>query len=1394
MFLAGSSFCEFSILESGGEWSMSTTPSAGPPPSPAETSWVLEMGEDRYEKMAKMVEKSLGTRFPQVEIRFVDLAITADVPVSTSSSDVPTLWTAFSQRWLNMCHKKATMKKEILKPHTGSFKPRSMTLVLGQPQSGKSSLMKILSGRFPISKNVHVDGRITYNGEDRADILPRLPQLIAYTNQRDAHYPTLTVEETFQFANDCAGKFGDKIARSLNKGTAAENEQAKAAVKTIFDNMPKFIMAEMGLSHCAKTIVGNGMLRGVSGGERKRVTTGEMKFGGKLVSLLDEISTGLDAASTYDIVKAHRHMAKHMHRTIVISLLQPPPEVLDLFDNILILNDGHVMYHGPRESVLAYFESLGFVCPPRRDVADFLLDLGTEQQKDYVSNAALLSPKNLMNNIWSAAAGAVAGTGTGKFQVPQTPAEFGAKFRESSIFKTMVAQVEGAHDAAHFNSNLLIETYHQTFWESTNTVMRRQFRLLVRNTAFIKGRFMMVLVMGLIYGTVFYQMNQGLPQVVLGLAFTSILFIAIGQAAQMPTFMEYRHVFYKQRGANFYRTASYVLSNSLAMVPFAIGESIVFGSIVYWMAGFASDISAFIFFLVILFLANLSFASWFFFLSSAAPNLLIAQPVSFISILIYVLFAGFIIIRPNIPDYFIWLYWINPLSWCFHALAVNQYRTSAFSHCTFNGIDFCKITNDPTMTFGRYSLEQYGLEPGFEWIIYAIVYLGALYLVFSSMSCFFLEFRRFESPEGTSIVVEEMPEETDDNYQLYPTTPRASSNGTEVVADAAAPQVAAVALTFQDLWYTVTTKEKEDIHLLKGITGYAYPGTTTALMGSSGAGKTTLLDVLAGRKTSGTIQGRVLLNGFPATPLAISRTTGYCEQMDNHCESATFREALEFSAFLRQSSDVSDEDKRKSVDEAIKLLDLYAIADKMIKGSSVEQMKRLTIGVELAAQASILFLDEPTSGLDARAAKRIMAGLKEIAKSGRTIVCTIHQPSSEVFNMFDNLLLMKRGGQMVFFGPLGPGSVNLQNYLEGIPGTKPLLPGFNPATWMLDVIGAGVAGATEGPVTDFAVAYENSAIKRQANQVITETSHEGAKEMTFKHKRAAAPRVQLAYVCDRFFKMYWRTPSYNLIRMQLYTFLAIFLGIVFCRSEYHSFGGVNGGIGVIFLSTLFVGIIGFNSVLPLLAAERASYYRERACQTYNALWYFVGSTLAEIPYVFLSTTLFTVIFYPFVGFKDFGAGVWYGVHLSLFVLMQVYFGELMICALPSLEVAAIMGSFLMSLFNLFMGFNPPGSQIPAGYQWLYTIVPPRHTMSILASIVFKCESPDDMGCQAMTNVSPQILRQFNVTHLSASEFVANMFDMKYEDRWNHMYFILGYIVLFRILALLCLRYVNHQKR
>uniref|UniRef100_K3WED0 ABC-2 type transporter transmembrane domain-containing protein n=1 Tax=Globisporangium ultimum (strain ATCC 200006 / CBS 805.95 / DAOM BR144) TaxID=431595 RepID=K3WED0_GLOUD len=139
------------------------------------------------------------------------------------------------------------------------------------------------------------------------------------------------------------------------------------------------------------------------------------------------------------------------------------------------------------------------------------------------------------------------------------------------------------------------------------------------------------------------------------------------------------------------------------------------------------------------------------------------------------------------------------------------------------------------------------------------------------------------------------------------------------------------------------------------------------------------------------------------------------------------------------------------------------------------------------------------------------------------------------------------------------------------------------------------------------------------------------------------------------------------------------------------------GIGMVFLSTVFCGTVPFFSVLPVAFAERSSFYRERASQTYNALWYFFGISVVEIPYVFASMLVFTLIFFPAVGFTGFQMGVLYWLNSSLLILMQTHTGQLLAFALPTQELALLPSVLFNTVFFVFMGFNPPASAIPSGF-------------------------------------------------------------------------------------------------
>ncbi|KAE8896429.1 hypothetical protein PF003_g19838 [Phytophthora fragariae] len=324
---------------------------------PATPAISLESGESMLAKgpeelnrfMASTLEPAISSEMPQLEVRYKNLSVTADITITedvTAKSELPTLFNTVAKAFARVSPMRRVVRKEIIKNASGVFKPGTITLVLGQPGSGKSALMKMLSGQFPVESNITVEGEITYNGVAQNEIIKCVPQFVEYVPQTDRHFATLTTRETLEYAHTfVGGGLVEKGAETFAKGSVEENLAALEAAKAYYKNYPDIVIGQLGLQDCENTVIGNALVRGVSGGERKRVTTGEMEFGMKYVSLMDEISTGLDSAATYDIICTQRNIAKTLHKAVAISLLQPAPEVFALFDYVLIMNEGEVMLH-----------------------------------------------------------------------------------------------------------------------------------------------------------------------------------------------------------------------------------------------------------------------------------------------------------------------------------------------------------------------------------------------------------------------------------------------------------------------------------------------------------------------------------------------------------------------------------------------------------------------------------------------------------------------------------------------------------------------------------------------------------------------------------------------------------------------------------------------------------------------------------------------------------------------------------------------------------------------------------------------------------------------------------------------------------------------------------------
>lgn len=433
---------------------------------------------------------------------------------------------------------------------------------------------------------------------------------------------------------------------------------------------------------------------------------------------------------------------------------------------------------------------------------------------------------------------------------------------------------------------------------------------------------------------------------------------------------------------------------------------------------------------------------------------------------------------------------------------------------------------------------------------------------------------------------------------------------------------------------------------------------------------------------------------------------------------------------MRLPGTVSKEDREKWVDTVLDLLELRPIENLMVGtpstgGMSFEQKKRVSIGVELAANPAILFLDEPTTGLDSRAAQVVMRGIRRVAASGRSVVCTIHQPSFPIFNMFDALLLLKRGGKTVFFGQLGENCKNLVEFFEAAPEVSPIKPQVNPATWMLDVIGAGTSVATKN--VDYHVYYTESALC-EANEV-------HAIELSSPVEGLPAPPdvsdgeyvtsfgYQFLRLWYRQTIAYWRTPGYNLTRVVISLIVAGIFGSAYPQQNYNNYLNCIARIGVIYITTLFVGVIGMQTVVPVAFDERPAYYRERQCNMYSAGIYTIVTTLVEIPYLIITSLAFVLPFFYIVGFNHVGniaeKFMYYWLFVCLYIATLVTLGQMCVAVSPTRQISNVIASVTSVFYSMFSGYMIQPQNIPQFWTFVYWLNPLHYAFEGIVVTQFK---------------------------------------------------------------------------
>ncbi|GJN37307.1 hypothetical protein PR202_gb26244 [Eleusine coracana subsp. coracana] len=1025
---------------------------------------------------------AVNIEFPKIEVRYEDLTVDAYVHVgSRALPTIPNFICNMTEAFLRhlRIYRGGRVKLPILDNISGIIRPSRMTLLLGPPSSGKTTLLLALAGR--LGPGLKMSGDITYNGHRLNEFVPQ--RTSAYVSQQDWHTSEMTVRETLEFAGRCQGvgiKYDmlvELLRREKNAGIKPD-EDLDVFMKVGYVTRALCIQKNNWLDICADTIVGDEMIKGISGGQKKRLTTGELLVGDARVLFMDEISTGLDSATTYQIIKYLRHSTHALDGTTIISLLQPAPETYELFDDVILIAEGQIVYQGPREYAVDFFAAMGFRCPERKNV------LSKKDQQQY----------------WC------------HYDYPYqfvTVSKFAEAFKTFIIGKRLHEELAVPYNR-HRNhpAALSKSSYGVKRMELLKTNFQWQ-RLLMKRNSFI-------------YVFKFIQL--------------SVLCKPLYPKMKFGTGI---------RGGRMIERTKLTFTKHIDCIPF--------------------------------------------------PGLNLKEQKGMV-----------------LP--------FQPLSMCFRN--INYYV--------------------------------------------------------------------------------DVPEE----------------------------------LKRQGI-------AEDRLQLLVDVTGAFRPGILTALVGVSGAGKTTLMDVLAGRKTGGLIEGSITISGYPKNQETFTRISGYCEQNDVHSPCLTVIESLLYSACLRLPSHVDADTQRAFVEEVMELVELNPLSGALVglpgvNGLSTEQRKRLTIAVELVANPSIVFMDEPTSGLDARSAAIVVRTVRNIVNTGRTIVCTIHQPSIDIFESFDELLFMKRGGQLIYAGPLGSKSRNLVEFFEAIPGLPKIRDGYNPAAWMLEVTSSQMEHILG---VDFADYYRQSKLFQQTKEIVEALSkpNNESKELTFATKYAQP-------FCAQYTACLWKQ---NLSETQHDIFNAM---------------------GAMYAAVLFIGITNATSVQPVISIERSVSYRERAAGMYSALPFAFSLVTVEFPYILVQSLIYGTIFYSLGSFEWTAAKfLWFLFFMYFTLLYFTFYGMMTTAITPNHTVAPIIAAPFYTLWNLFSGFMIPRKRIPVWWRWYYWANPVSWTLYGLLTSQFG-------------DLDQPLLLADGVSSTTVVDFLEQHFGFRYDFLGVVAAMVAGFCVLFALVS------------
>eukprot|EP00474_Spongospora_subterranea_P000873 CRZ01331.1 hypothetical protein [Spongospora subterranea] len=1143
----------------------------------------------------------------------------------------------------------------------------SLLAIMGGSGSGKTTLLKVMAGR---TAGLKISGDVFFNGKRLSEEIRQ--RSMGYVHQQDTLLPYLSVRDTLRYAARL------RLPQSLS--TADRNDLVEK------------VILELGLKDCSTTMIGDEWKKGISGGEKRRVSVATQLLVNPSVIFMDEPTTGLDAFSAKSLVETLVSLCKR-GRTIIVSIHQPRSDIFSLFNQVVLLAKGRLVYAGSRETVFSYFNILGCHVPDGVNGADFLIDISTV---DLRAEDTLLTSR-------------------------------------ARVAKLIDAWHSESHTSTFTKSDFDASGLNASYPDGVKALCQirvlsgRFFVNMISDRLTVLGTFAQMLFLSLAIGLIFFQLDES-PAGLLARksalyiisslqSYLSLMFIIWKLCNEMI-------VFDRERMDRMYSVFAYLCSWFLVNTVLYFVLAVCFSLIVYPMVGFRSDhlifhFSIFCLCILMLQLVTISFAFLCVSISrDFALSSLIANGIfTFIS-----LSSGFFIPINAIPVYLKWIQHIGYVSYCLQIFASNEFDGNEYN-CP-------SIPPGSPGCSGNAMLLQLGFVAN---IIFPFFMLVVLF--FSMMIIAALILQLFPKGRGSHSNKYESSFAAN-GFQIEPPAQIAPIN-----------TVPAVTVEVDNLSYTLHRRQMFSrstvvIPVLQSINARFSPGKLTAIMGASGCGKSTFLQLLHCKqpRVNSSITwdsaGRILHNGVMLSANQVEKVTASVRQEDSHLLPAlTARETLYYAAMLRLPH-LQKKERVAKAEAVITELQLSECANTAVggpkcKGLSGGEKRRVSVGLAMLTDPAVLLLDEPTSGLDAATAKSMIMSLKAIALSGRTVVCTIHQPRSDIVPFFDYVLLLAHGGLVVFFGTIPEMIGHFTNM--GFP--MPQL--TNPADFAIDLASIDLRNKdSEDASSSRVVSLVNAwAVITTPN---TLSVFAGSGNLQRLHKKSMSSLLAMPLLLSRSLRNISRQVEVIFARLMQMVTLGLVLAAYFTPLGHDQASATN-RIGLLQQtgSLVFIGMLNCISIFP----QELKLFRFES-QDYSIGTFFLTYTAIEIPFEIVGCLLWASI-------SNFMIGLEISFTLNAFVAFAlVNAGEsigIAFCSLisePGFSVQ-IMSSFIsiMCIMAGFLSINMPEFLDVINRISMIRYVARAQAAQEFRSMTFSC--PDHTTCQFGTGSEVLSLLRFD---------------------------------------------------